>query len=140
MKKIFGFLMVVVSASLMLQGCCLMFQCEQKADGAEWRNGVYFPTRPGDPMYSYYTGDYGNQYNVVRHAQPRYNYVPPRHNYTPRYNYSPSRNYYVPPRNYYVPRYEPHYHYTPPYFGRPNVNVYGGGHGGVDIGSIHVRW
>lgn len=134
MKTRFGFLMVVLGASLMLQSCSLMFQCEQMADGAEWRNGVYYPTRPGDPMYSYYTGDYG-QHHVARHAPPqRYQrpYVaPPRYNYAPRYNY-------VPPRNY-VPRYQPHNHYTPPFYGRPNVNVYGR-HGGVDIGPIRVRW
>jgi hypothetical protein len=123
----------------MIAGWMISELCDQKADGAERRNGVYIPTRPGDPMYSYYTGDYGNRHNEVRRApQPRYqrpHVAPPRYNYV------------TPPRFPYIPQqpnwnYQPHNHYVPPFYDRPNINVYPGRHGRVTIGflDLDIKW
>lgn len=104
MKRSFWIMIFVFAMIIMLS------QCERNSKATEWRNGIYYPTRPGDQMYSYY---HRTPRGTVRH----------------------------PPTRYYQP---PHRHYAPPVYRHvpvtPNVRVYGGRHGSVDVGLIHIRW
>jgi len=80
---------------------------------SSWNGGVYYPSHPGAPMYSYYTGDYGSRVPY---------YAPPR--YSPGPRYAPAPRYYAPTTRYY----------------RPSGGYYGGAHGSVSVGRIHVQW
>lgn len=83
---------------------------------AQAHDHVYYPSHPGAPMWSYYTGDYGSHHG---------GYTPsPRH----------YGNGYTPAYTPYVPRYQ-----QQGYYNAPRVRVYWGG-GGVDVGRVHVRW
>jgi len=102
-RKLFGLIVVIVALVVLFGG--------KNCRAAEWRNGVYYPTRPGDQMYSYY---HGTPRGTVHRPPPRY-YQPPH------------RHYYAPPVYRHVPV-------------TPNVRVDAGRHGSVDVGPIHIRW
>jgi hypothetical protein len=84
-----------------------------------WGGGTYYPSHPGAPMYSYYTGDYGRRYSYVPAPNP-YRYPPTRY-------YAPSTHYYTQPR-----------YYAPTQYYAPPPIVYRGGR--VDVGPVHVQW
>lgn len=99
--------LIVLIASLII---FVLFSSPAPAT-AQW-GGVYVPQYPGAPMWSYYTGDYGDR-NHIHYGHHAY--------YTSPYRYSPSRHY--------AYRYQP----------RPQVRVYGS-HGGVKVGNFRVWW
>lgn len=105
----FLFAIVVLITFAVLLGYC------GQSHGGVWVGGVYIPTDRGDPLYSYYTGDYGC---AVGCPPPRTFNYPPRH--------------FAPP----PVAYRGHTHY--PAKPRPYVNP--GRHGSVHYGKVHVHW